>query len=637
MILHRLLSACPKRKCGACSTRAVITNVLWTASFRWSLLRAVIRAFPRHINRSVRAVRLSRFGIATMTRLHALTRSAKAAQCLVRQKIRTYAALSINSWAKRALRPNRLGSQKCLPLLPQAKGWQESRRAGPRSCPFCRTHDCCPCDPPHRPRRSFLLSLLVAPRDLLRLKGTLNMSTATTSATSRVLNSSFANRIMSAEEAAALIHSGHQIGMSGFTGSGYPKAVPLALARRIADANLRGQKFQVSIFTGASTGPELDGALAMAGGIHLRLPYQSDPETRKRINAGEMEYMDIHLSHVAQFVEYGFLGKLDLALIEVTAVLEDGRLVPSSSLGNNKTWIEQAERVIIEVNAWQPSELEGMHDIYYGLQPPPNRGPIPLTHTGQRIGSPYLEVPPEKVVAVVLTDSPDRNSPFKAPDQASRRIAGHILEFLAWEVKKGRMPETLLPLQSGVGNIANAVLCGLEEGPFEGLTSYTEVIQDGMIRLLKSGKLTAASATAFSLSPEMLTEVNADMASYRKQIVLRPQEISNHPEIIRRLGVIAMNGMIEADIYGNVNSTHVMGSRIQNGIGGSGDFARNGYLSIFMAPSTAQRGTISTIVPMASHVDHTEHDDSVVVTEQGLADLRGLSPRQRAGRPSPAR
>ena len=197
-------------------------------------------------------------------------------------------------------------------------------------------------------------------------------------------------------------------------------------------------------------------------------------------------------------------------------------------------------------------------------------------------------------------------------------------------MKKGRIPSNLLPLQSGVGNIANAVLFGLEEGPFEGLTSYTEVIQDGMIRLLKSGKLTAASATAFSLSPEMLTEVNADMASYRKQIVLRPQEISNHPEIIRRLGVIAMNGMIEADIYGNVNSTHVMGSRIQNGIGGSGDFARNGYLSIFMAPSTAQRGTISTIVPMASHVDHTEHDVQVIVTEQGLADLRGLSPRQRA-------
>jgi succinyl-CoA:acetate CoA-transferase len=446
----------------------------------------------------------------------------------------------------------------------------------------------------------------------------------------RVLNSNLERRIMSAAEAAALIRSGDQVGMSGFTGSGYPKTVPMELAHRIAEATFRGQKFQVSVFTGASTGPELDGALAMAGGIHLRLPYQSDPETRKRINAGEMEYMDIHLSHVAQFVEYGFLGKLDVALIEVTAVLEDGRVVPSSSIGNNKTWVDQAERVILEVNSWQPAALEGMHDIYYGLEPPPNRGPIPLVKPGQRIGTPYLKVPPEKVVAIVLTDSPDRNSPFKAPDDASKCIAGHILEFLSWEVQKGRMPANLLPLQSGVGNIANAVLFGLEEGPFEGLTSYTEVIQDGMIRLLKSGKLTSASATAFSLSPEMLNEVNANMASYRDRIVLRPQEISNHPEIIRRLGVIAMNGMIEADIYGNVNSTHVMGSRIQNGIGGSGDFARNGYLSIFIAPSSAKKGTISTIVPMVSHVDHTEHDVQVIVTEHGLADLRGLSPRQRA-------
>lgn len=446
----------------------------------------------------------------------------------------------------------------------------------------------------------------------------------------RVLNSALEKKIMSAAEAAALIRSGDQVGMSGFTGSGYPKVVPIELARRIADANFRGHKFRVSVFTGASTGPELDGALAMAGGINLRLPYQSDPETRKRINAGEMEYMDIHLSHVAQFVEYGFLGKMDVALIEVTAILEDGRVVPSSSIGNNKTWIDCAERIILEVNSWQPMALEGMHDIYYGLEPPPNRKPIPLVRPSDRIGTPYLRVPSEKIAGIVLTDSPDRNSAFKPPDAAFQLIAGHILEFLSWEVKKGRMPENLLPLQSGVGNIANAVLFGLEVGPFEGLTSYTEVIQDGMIRLLKSGKVISASATAFSLSPEMLDEVNADMASYRKRIVLRPQEISNNPGIIRRLGVIAMNGMIEADIYGNVNSTHVMGSRIQNGIGGSGDFARNGYLSIFMAPSTAQKGTISTVVPMVSHVDHTEHDVQVVVTEQGLADLRGLSPRQRA-------
>jgi succinyl-CoA:acetate CoA-transferase len=434
---------------------------------------------------------------------------------------------------------------------------------------------------------------------------------------------------MSAEEAAALIQPGSQIGMSGVTGSGYPKAVPLALARRITDANLRGERFQVGILTGASTGPELDGALAKCGGIHLRLPYQSDVETRKSINAGTMEYMDIHLSHVAQFVEYGFLGKMDLALIEVTAVLEDGRVIPSTSIGNNNTWINCAEKVILEVNSWQLSELEGMHDIYE-IGRPPNRQPIPLVKPNQRIGSPYLNIPMEKVVAVVHTDSPDRSSPFKAPDEVSRRIAGHVLEFLNWEVKKGRIPESLLPLQSGVGNIANAMLYGLQEAPFENMTAYTEVIQDGLVNLMKTGKLVSASATAFSLSPEYTNEIMTNIGEYRQRILLRPQEISNHPGIIRRLGVIAMNSMIEADIYGNVNSTHIMGSSIQNGIGGSGDFTRNGFLSIFMAPSTAKKGAISTLVPMVSHTDHTEHDVSIVVTEQGLADLRGLSPQQRA-------
>ena len=435
---------------------------------------------------------------------------------------------------------------------------------------------------------------------------------------------------MSGEDAAALIQPESQIGMSGFTGSGYPKAVPMALARRVADAHLRGQRFKVNVFTGASTGPELDGALAMSGAMQLRMPYQSDPITRKLINAGEMQYIDIHLSHVAQLVEYGFMGKLDLAIIEVTAVLEDGRAIPSTSIGNNQTWIDCAEKIILEVNSSQPMELEGMHDLYYGLGLPPYRDPIPLTAPNQRIGEPYLKIPLEKVVAVVYTDVPDRSSSFKAPDECSRKIAANILDFLAWEVKKGRIPASLLPLQSGVGNIANAVLYGLGEGPFQDLTAYTEVIQDGLVNLLQSGKMLSASATAFSLSPEGTTALMPHIGDFKDRIVLRSQEISNHPGIIRRLGVIAMNGMIETDIYGNVNSTHIMGSSVMNGIGGSGDFARNGFMSIFMAPSTAQKGTISTIVPMVSHVDHTEHDVSVVVTEQGLADLRGLSPTQRA-------
>jgi succinyl-CoA:acetate CoA-transferase len=257
-----------------------------------------------------------------------------------------------------------------------------------------------------------------------------------------------------------------------------------------------------------------------------------------------------------------------VAVVEVAGILPDGRLIPSSSVGNNKTWLDHADHIILEVNSHQNIGLEGMHDIYYGTRLPPLRRPIPLLHPGDRIGDHYLQCDLNKVIAVVETQQPDRNSAFAAPDENSERIAGHIIDFLQREVKAGRLPPELLPLQSGVGNIANAVLIGLNKGPFENMTAYTEVLQDGMLDMLRSGKLAMASATALSFSPAALADFNANIDFYRERIVLRPQEVSNHPELIRRLGLIAMNAMIEADIYGNVNSTHVMGSSIMNGIGG---------------------------------------------------------------------
>ncbi len=446
----------------------------------------------------------------------------------------------------------------------------------------------------------------------------------------RIHNDAFRAKVMTADEAASFVKPGMNIGFSGFTGSGYPKALPVALAQRIKAAHEAGQEFQVGVFTGASTAPELDGALAECKGMSFRMPYQSDPHMRTAINDGTTDYCDIHLSHSGPVTQAGFLGQLDMAVIEVTAIKEDGSLVPSSSLGNNTTWLECASQVILEVNSWQSEDLEGMHDVYYGTGMPPNRQPIPILASGDRIGQTTLRVDPDKVVAVIETSDADRNTPFKPLDDTSRQIAGNLLDFLENEVAQHRLPENLLPLQSGVGNIANAVLAGLLEGPFENLTSYTEVIQDGMVDLLDSGKMTVASATAFSLSPEYAVKMNDHAADYRKKIVLRPQDVSNHPEVIRRLGVIATNGLIEADIYGNVNSTHIMGSKMQNGIGGSGDFTRNAFISTFVTPSTAKGGAISCIVPMVSHHDHTEHDVAVIITEQGLADLRGLAPRKRA-------
>lgn len=447
----------------------------------------------------------------------------------------------------------------------------------------------------------------------------------------RIRHPHFQGLVTDAATAVSGIEDGDTVAISGFASAGTPKTFAPALAKRIRGVRAGGGQLRVNLLTGASVANEAEALLAEVDGVDLRMPYQSEPTARRKINDGRMDYVDIHLSHVAQQVWEGYYGDVDVAVVEVAAITDDGKLVPSMSVGNNKTWLEVADKVILEVNSWVPHAVEGVHDIYYGTALPPERKPIMLTRPEDRIGQQYLEVDPAKVIAVVPTNQQDSESKLTAPDAVSQAIAGHVVDFFRHEVEHGRMPAGgLLPLQAGIGNVANAVLAGLEEGPFTGLTCYSEVIQDSMLRLIREGKVAHASATSLALSASGLEELVANIDLYREHITLRPQEISNHPEIVRRLGIIGMNGMLEADVYGNVNSTHVGGTRIMNGIGGSGDFTRNGYVSMFLSPSTAKGGTVSAIVPMVPHVDHTEHDVQVIVTEHGLADLRGLSPRKRA-------
>ncbi|WCZ33133.1 acetyl-CoA hydrolase/transferase family protein [Corynebacterium massiliense] len=439
----------------------------------------------------------------------------------------------------------------------------------------------------------------------------------------------FKKLIVSAEEAAEHVNNGDRVGISGFTGAGYPKALPTAIAEKAKAAHEKGEEFKIDLLSGASTAPECDGVLAEADALRFRSPYNSDPTLRNKANSGDLLYQDIHLSHIGQQVEQGFYGDFQVAIIEGVRVNEDGNLIPSSAVGNNLEYIEAADKIIIEVNSWQSENLEGMHDIYK-IEKLPNRTPIPITKTDDRIGVNYIELPKEKVVAIVETDGPDRNAPFKEPDEISEKIAANFLDFLEGEVKAGRLEYDKFIMQSGVGNVPNAVMAGLKESNFENIQAYTEVIQDGMLDLIDAGKMTVASATSFALSPEYAEKMNREADRYRNHIILRPQQVSNHPEVIRRLGVIASNGMIEADIYGNINSTNVSGTRIMNGTGGSGDFTRNGYISTFVSPSVAKDGAISAIVPYVAHNDHNEHDTMVIITEYGVADLRGLAPRERA-------
>ena len=247
-----------------------------------------------------------------------------------------------------------------------------------------------------------------------------------------------------------------------------------------------------------------------------------------------------------------------------------------------------------------------------------------------RIGSTAIPIDPAKIVGIVITEQADSPSTVTPPDEEPQGIANHLINFLKEEVAAGRMTNKLGPLQAGIGNIANAVMCGLIESPFEELTMYSEVLQDSTFDLIDAGKLSFASGSSITLSSRRNADVFGNLERYKDKLVLRPQEISNHPEVVRRLGIIGINTALEFDLYGNGNSTHVCGTRMMNGIGGSGDFARNAHLAIFVTKSIAKGGAISSVVPMVSHVDHTEHDVDILVTEQGLADLRGLAPRERA-------
>lgn len=435
---------------------------------------------------------------------------------------------------------------------------------------------------------------------------------------------------MTAQEAATFIHHGDIVGFSGFTPAGAPKVVPGAIAAKAREEHAKGHAFKIGVVTGASTGDSLDGELARANAISFRTPYQSNKDLKESLNCGETQYFDMHLSQIAQELRYGFLGKVKIAVIEAADVTDEGEILLTSGVGITPTIAKLADQIIIELNSRHPKALKGLHDIYEPLDPPYRRE-IPVYTVRDRAGSPLLKVDPKKIVGIVETNAPDQVGGFAPVDETTAKIGDNVANFLVEQIKNGTLPKEFLPIQSGVGNIANAVLGSLGANKdIPAFTMYTEVIQDAVIKLMKENRVSFVSGCSLTVSTPVLDDIYANMDFFKDKIVLRPQELSNNPELVRRLGLITINTALEADIFGNINSTHVLGTKMMNGLGGSGDFTRNAFFSIFTCPSTAKGGKISTIVPLVSHHDHSEHSVKVIITEQGVADLRGKSPRQRA-------
>lgn len=490
--------------------------------------------------------------------------------------------------------------------------------------PACRTH----------PRRDSNIEDYICELPTFTLPKTLSKMSALLK--QRVRYAPYLSKVRTAEECVELFKNGQYLGWSGFTGVGAPKAVPKALADHVEKNNLQG-KLSFNLFVGASAGPE-ESRWAENNMILRRSPHQVGKPIAKAINEGRTMFFDKHLSMFPQDLTYGFYTKekendlLDYTIIEATAIKEDGSIVPGPAVGASPEMISVSDKVIIEVNTKTPS-FEGIHDIDMPVNPP-YRKPYPHTTADYRIGVNSIPVDPSRVVAIVESTTRDKVPPNTPSDATSQKIGAHLIEFFEHEVKMGRLPENLLPLQSGIGNIANAVVEGLAGSKFKNLSVWTEVLQDSFLDFFDSGSLDFATATSIRLTEAGFDRFDKKWDEFSSKLCLRSQVVSNSPEIIRRLGVIAMNTPVEVDIYAHANSTNVLGSRMLNGLGGSGDFLRNAKLSIMHTPSARPSKIdptgVSCIIPFAPHVDHTEHDLDVIVTEQGLADLRGMAPRERA-------
>ncbi len=335
---------------------------------------------------------------------------------------------------------------------------------------------------------------------------------------------------MSPEEAASFIKHGENVAFSGFTPAGAPKAISLAIAAHAESEHRAGRDFKLGVISGASTGPSLDGALARANAIAWRTPYQSDEELRNAINSGRARFFDMHLSMVAQALRYRTLGPVNQAVIEACDIDDDGNVVLTTGVGCTPTFARMADKVFVELNARHPQTLRGFHDLYEP-EDPPLRREIPVYAASDRIGSPVLKLDCNKIVGIVETNIDDETENFRPCDETTLHIGANVAAFLAGEFKSGRIPASFLPIQSGVGETANAVLKALGDNPdIPGFEMYTEVIQDAVIDLMKQGRIRFASASALTLSPGMRSAFYDDLEFFRSKMVLRPEK----SPIIRR-------------------------------------------------------------------------------------------------------
>ncbi|MBM3136624.1 MAG: hypothetical protein FJZ98_00365 [Chloroflexi bacterium] len=435
------------------------------------------------------------------------------------------------------------------------------------------------------------------------------------------ISPSLSTRMTSAVIASEVIMNGMTVAMSGYAMAGYPKAVPEELVRQ----KQKGQNLAINLITGANV-PWLDELLGGSEVISERVPMCAHKALSSQVNSHRVRYVEQQMCKMPRLLRSHSFGNIDVVVIEALAVTEEG-LIPTTSVGLAKYFLEAADEIIVEVNSAQPELLYGLHDVYIP-EPPPATKPIPLTGCTDRIGLAFIPFNTSRIKFIVETDKSENDPQSSAYTSESKKIAETLFSFLEHEYHTkngGRLP----PIQLGFGNIAEAIADFLQTSEFSDLQFFCGGISENILKLLGSGKATGISTAGITMN-ENSAKLLKKIANLREKLVLRNGDMINNSEIIGRLGVMALNTGIEIDIYGNVNSSHIGGNNVVNGIGGGANFAQNAGLSVLLIPSVSKGGAISNIVPMVSHQDICEHDIDIVITENGYVDLRGMDDLNRA-------
>ena len=275
---------------------------------------------------------------------------------------------------------------------------------------------------------------------------------------SRIESPVFREKVITAEQAASYIKDGMTVSVPHFIC--YDS--PVSTARALLGRRNTGEKIEVKLISAASCTPVIDEDWTNAGMIKSFMPYtQAHSSVRKSANTAEggLNFMDYRLSLIPEYIRSGYLGDIDVALVSVAGITEDGKLKPSVCAGYTQTVLNCAKKVILEINLQSSEGMYRLHDVY---EPDarPGRKPIPITKATDVIGSHFYTCDPDKVLGVVITDEPLFLSPMWYPLTADaappevKQIAKNFVNFLQIEVAEGRMSEKLPPIQTGGGMVA---------------------------------------------------------------------------------------------------------------------------------------------------------------------------------------